>query len=204
MKAETKTANQRNGTSPRPRKAKASHSVRGGTSEANRLAVVILEVLAGQRTPTEAAALLEVSLPRYYQLETRAVEGLVAALEPRPLGKQPSLQTRIDKLQKQLDEAQRQTARQQALLRAAQRSLGLKPPAADNAKMAEKASPRRRKRRPTVRALKAADALKKNLRSLPSQPLKQQAEHSNEQPPPAANQAPLLKEPQRPLEGTPR
>jgi hypothetical protein len=203
MKAETKADSKRNGTAPRPRKAKAPHSARGGTSEANRLAVVILEVLAGQRTPTEAAALLELSLPRYYQLETRAVEGLVAALEPRPLGKQPSLQTRVDKLQKQLDEAQRQTARQQALLRAAQRSLGLKPSAPENAKASDKPAPGRRKRRPTVRALKAADALKKNLRSLSSQPLKQQAEHSNETPPPAANQAPLLKEQQTPVEGTP-
>lgn len=203
MKAETKADSKRNGTSPRPRKAKASHSVRGGTSEANRLAVVILEVLAGERTPTEAAALLELSLPRYYQLETRAVEGLVAALEPRPLGKQPSLQTRVDKLQKQLDEAQRQTARQQALLRAAQRSLGLKHPAADNAKKAEKASPRRRKRRPTVRALKAADALKKNLRSLPSQPLKQQADASSQTPQTTAKESAPLND-RTPVEGAPR
>jgi hypothetical protein len=203
MKAEAKTANKRNGTAPRPRKAKASHSVRGGTSEANRLAVVILEVLAGQRTPTEAAALLELSLPRYYQLETRAVEGLVAALEPRPLGKQPSLQTRVDKLQKQLDEAQRQTVRQQALLRAAQRSLGLKHPAADNAKKSEKPSPRRRKRRPTVRALKAADALKKNLRSLPSQPLKQQADASSQTPQTTAKESAPLND-RTPVEGAPR
>lgn len=203
MKAETKADSKRNGTSPRPRKAKASHSVRGGTSEANRLAVVILEVLAGERTPTEAAALLELSLPRYYQLETRAVEGLVAALEPRPLGKQPSLQTRVDKLQKQLDEAQRQTARQQALLRAAQRSLGLKHPAADNAKKAEKASPRRRKRRPTVRALKAADALKKNLRPLPSQPLKQQADASSQTPQTTAKESAPLND-RTPVEGAPR
>jgi transposase len=36
----------------------------------------------------------------YYVLETRALEGMVAACEPRPLGKQPSPQTRIDALEK--------------------------------------------------------------------------------------------------------
>ncbi len=53
-------------------------------SEAQRLAATILEVLAGLRSPPEASQALAVSLPRYYQLEARALEGLVAALAPRP------------------------------------------------------------------------------------------------------------------------
>jgi hypothetical protein len=48
--------------------------------------VAILEVLAGLRTPAEAAQSLQISLPRYYVLETRALEGLVAGCEPKPLG----------------------------------------------------------------------------------------------------------------------
>ena len=60
----------------RPRKApKKAHGVQGGSSEANRFAVVILEVLAGGRSPGEAAKVLGVTPPRYYQLETRALEG---------------------------------------------------------------------------------------------------------------------------------
>ena len=55
--------------------------------EAKRIAALVLEVLAGTRTPAEAAASLEVSLPRYYQLEGRAFQGLVAACEPLPHGR---------------------------------------------------------------------------------------------------------------------
>ena len=145
----------------RKRKAKGPHGVQGGTADANRLAVVILEVLAGMRTPTDAAAALAISLPRYYQLETRALEGLVVALEPRPMGKQPSPESRIVQLEKERDEARRESARQQALVRVAQRSLGIKPPAVE-AKQATRVG--RRRRRPAVRALKAAQALRKQSR----------------------------------------
>ena len=38
----------------------------GASAEAKRVAAAILEVLAGARTPTEAAQALGLSLPRYY------------------------------------------------------------------------------------------------------------------------------------------
>ena len=126
-------------------------------SQAQRFAATILEVLGGLRSPPEAAEALAVSLPRYYQLEARALEGLVAALAPRPQGKQPSLQNRIATLEKQLEVARRQCARQEALVRVTQRTLGL----VTTAKASE--PPRdargRKKRRPSVRALKAARTL---------------------------------------------
>ena len=56
-------------TAPRP-------GVSGAGTEAKRAAAVILEVLAGVRTPTAAAAALAIRLPRYYLLEQRAVQGL--------------------------------------------------------------------------------------------------------------------------------
>ena len=71
------------------RAPRSAHTFQGGTSEANRLAVAILEVLAGLRTPADAAAALGISVPRYYQLETRALEGMVTALEPRPPATSP-------------------------------------------------------------------------------------------------------------------
>ena len=111
---------------------RGAHAVQGGTSEANRRTVAVLEVLGGLRTPADAAAALGIAVPRYYQLETRALEGMVTALEPRSLGKQPSLEGRVARLQKELEQARRESARQQALVRVAQRSLGLKPPAAPN------------------------------------------------------------------------
>jgi hypothetical protein len=146
---------------PSPRK---QHGVQGGSSQANRIVVAILEVLAGMRSPAEAALALNISLVRYYLLETRALEGMVAACEPKPLGKQPSPQTRIVSLEKELQQARRECARQQALVRAAQRTVGL---SAADAKKA-KASPTRvkkgrKKRRPTVRALKAANTLREKI-----------------------------------------
>ena len=45
------------------------------TKEARQLAMLVLEVLAGAKTPSESADVLGVSLPRYYALETRALAG---------------------------------------------------------------------------------------------------------------------------------
>lgn len=127
--------------------------------EAQRLAAAILEVLAGVRSPPTAAELLKISLPRYYQLEARALAGLVSALAPRPKGKQPSLENRVKQLEKELEGARRACARQEALVRVTQRSLGfatpakVKPPPAANGQQ-------RKRRKPMVRALKAAQSLR--------------------------------------------
>src|SRR5262245_54019059 len=53
---------------------------------ARQRAALILEVLAGNRTPLQAAQALGVSLPRYYLLETQALHGLVTACEPAARG----------------------------------------------------------------------------------------------------------------------
>jgi hypothetical protein len=147
-----------------PSTPKRSHGMQGGTCEANRLAVVILEVLAGGRTPLEAATVMGVALPRYYQLEIRALQGMVAALEPRPKVRQPSPEGRIAQLEKALNESRRESARQQALVRAAQRGLGIKPASVTEGKPLGKDKSGRRKRRPTVRALKAAKVLAQESR----------------------------------------
>ena len=146
---------------PSPRN---QHGVQGGSKEANRIVVAILEVLAGVRSPAEAAEALKISLPRYYILEARALEGMVAACEPKPLGKQPSLETRIASLEKELQRAHRHCARQQALVRVAQRSVGLTATDTQKGKTSPKRDRKgRKKRRPTVRALKAADTLRSRV-----------------------------------------
>jgi hypothetical protein len=143
-----------------------THGLQGGSSEANRIAVAILEVLAGARSPTEAAEALKVSLPRYYLLETRALGGMVAACEPKSQGKQPSPDTRIAALEKELQRARRECARQQALVRVAQRSVGLSAAETQKGKASCPQDRRgRKKRRPAVRALKAANTLKSRLAS---------------------------------------
>ncbi len=141
--------------------------------DAQRVAAVILEVLAGMRTPTEAAAVVGLSVPRYYLWEQRALEGLVRACELRPKGQVISQRHQIAVLEKEVARLRQDCARQQALVRASQRTIGLaaSPPAAakPRGKVAGGTAQRsagnatvgktKRKRRPVARALKAVAAL---------------------------------------------
>jgi hypothetical protein len=143
-------------------------------SEARRRAAVILEVLAGVHTPTSAAQALGIGAQRYYLLEQQALQGLVSACEPRPKGRTMGSDRQIARLERELTVCRRELGRQQALARAAQRVLGLKVaavPAATAGKSgaAGKGQPagsgagggkRSRKRKPVVRALRAARVLK--------------------------------------------
>lgn len=151
----------RPGTAPTPR---------GGASpQARRQAAAILEVLAGVRRPSEAAQVLGTSLPRYYQLEQRALAGLVSACEPAPRGPRQDVTRQVARLEREKQRLQRECDRQQALVRVAQRSLGLLPPPSAKPATKESATPdgtgskRRRNRRPMVRALKAARSLAKEV-----------------------------------------
>jgi len=125
--------------------------------DAKRLAAAVLEVLAGARTPTDAATALGVSVPRYYQVESRALVGLLGACEPRPKGRVRSPQHDLDTLRKQKDRLQRELTRQQALVRAAQRTVGLPAPAAP---APAKTNGKKRRRRPVARALTVAARLR--------------------------------------------
>jgi hypothetical protein len=118
------------------------------------VAAAILEVLAGARTPAEAATALALSLPRYYQVETQALHGLVSACEPKPRGRQASPTREMAVLQKENERLRREAGRQQALVRAAQRSVGLAPPPAPARPGGKK--PRRRR---LARGLAAAARL---------------------------------------------
>jgi hypothetical protein len=136
--------------------------------DARRVAVAILEVLAGVRTPTDAAKTLGLSPPRYYLWEQRALEGLVRACEPRPKGKTVSQRRQVALLEKEVTRLRQECIRQQSLARAAQRTMTLpaatsvspkgngKPPAKPDGEPAGKG---KRKRRPVVRALQAAAVL---------------------------------------------
>jgi hypothetical protein len=161
-----------------PQKVRPRGPWRSGTAkarepvsrEAQRMAAAILEVLAGVRTPAGAASALGITVPRYYVWEQRAVAGLVAACEPQsPGGTSPRWQ--IAMLEKEVERLKQQCARQEALTRAAQRTLGLAPlPVASRAtkdarvaqsKAGHKPGDKRsRPRRPVVRALKAAAGLR--------------------------------------------
>jgi hypothetical protein len=135
------------------KKNRTGPRIDGGSAEARKWAAAILEVLAGEWTPGQGAQVLGVGLPRYYAVESRAMTGLVAACEPRRgrRGRQPEKE--VADLKKQVVRLERECVRKQALLRASQRTAGIQVPVS-------KAKPKRR-RRPTVRALKMAAVLRK-------------------------------------------
>jgi hypothetical protein len=143
---------------PRQRAPKVVGGVKLGratTAEGRKLAAAILEVLAGARTPAQAAEALGVSLPRYYQIEQRALEGLLQSCEPRAKGRQKRPEDQAARLQGENDRLQRELTRQQALVRMAQRSVGLPPPVTPAKK------PGKRQRKPLRRALALATRLRK-------------------------------------------
>jgi hypothetical protein len=121
--------------------------------DAKRTAAVILEVLAGMRTPLQAAEALGVSLPRYYQLEAQALAGLVAACTPKPKGRQANPTREAMALRRDNERLQRELARQQTLVRLSQRGLGVAPPPA------KPVAKKGRQRKPVVRALTLATRL---------------------------------------------
>jgi hypothetical protein len=137
----------------------------GASREARRLAAVLLDVLAGARTPPEAAEVLGVSLPRYYQLEDRGLTGLVAACVARPRGRQANAETELHALTKENARLKKELARYQALVRLTQRTVGVPPPAP-----AKAAGHKKRKRKPTVRAMRRAERLRQEAEAGAGEP----------------------------------
>jgi len=157
-------------TNPKRRRLTAKSKATGpqtltGSRAAKRQAVVLLGVLSGLRGPEEGSEALEVSLNRYYQLETRGLQGLISALEPRPKGRQRTPEGELEQLRQEKERLSHQLSRNQALLRATQRSLGL--PRSRSAETNSgrvggkgKTNKKTRRRSRTVRATKAIAVLR--------------------------------------------
>lgn len=133
--------------------------LKSGSSEAKQRAAAVLEVLAGERLPSEAAAELGISVPCYYLLEIRALKAFLTGCEPaeQRKGRQINPDKKIQQLELENRRLKRDVARQQALLRVAQRTIGL------SAARRTPAKGERRRRRPTVRALRAVHDLRVGL-----------------------------------------
>lgn len=93
--------------------------IEAGSAESRRLAAAILDVLAGGRTPAQAAEAIGITLPRYYALEYRALEGFVKACEPRPRGRTRKPEKEIVTLRRDVERLEREVERHRALVRAA-------------------------------------------------------------------------------------
>lgn len=128
-----------------------------GSIKARRMAVGLLEVLSGAKGPLEGSEYLGVSLNRYYQLETRGLQGLISALEPRPRGQVRSETRKLELAEAEGRRLKRELLRHQALLRAAQRSLGLK--IASRRKLAVGTDPKTGKKRRRVAAARATKVI---------------------------------------------
>jgi len=146
-------------------KKKAAKAKPVASAQARRSACAVLQVMAGERTPADAATALAISTPAYYLLESRALDGLVKACEPRlKRGRVRTAESEIAQLKKQCARLEREVVRYQALARASQRSAGVpapKKPAKKTGKVKGK-----RKRKPSVRALKMAKRLQPEAESL--------------------------------------
>jgi len=125
-------------------------------ARARKQAAAVLEVLAGLRTPQQAADELGISLPTYFNLEIRAMRGLTFACCAQPPGRQQTLAPKLRQAQSRLAELEQQMGRYQALLRTAQRSAGLAPPVPPK----RPAGARRAPRKPSVRAMRTITALR--------------------------------------------
>lgn len=154
-------------------RTRPAHPAPHATTEAQRRAAAILEVLAGVRTPQEASEVLKICVNHYYLLERKGLAALVAACEPAPhRGRVPTAQRRVEQLERELAASRRDCQRQAALVRAAQRAVGL-PCSAVTAQPASRPSrarggkPKSRRRRREPRALRAARALHKSLVNTP-------------------------------------
>ena len=96
-----------------------------GSRRARQVAVAVLDALSGEVGVTEAAESLSISLSRYYQLETKALDGMLRALEPRGKGPRMTPEREIKALRTEKQALEKELRRHQNLLRAAHRTVGL-------------------------------------------------------------------------------
>ncbi len=138
------------------RRVPASAEAAAGSRDARRRVAAVLDVWTGLCTPLEAAQLLGVSLPRYYVFETRLLEQMIEACEDRPRGRQLGPEREIAVLKREVERLKQECARKQALVRVVQRTAGLPLPE----RRPVTAKGKKRPRRPTIRALAIASALR--------------------------------------------
>ena len=118
-----------------------------------RHAALLLEAWSGVRSTQSAADAMGIVLTRFYQLEARALQSLVEAMEPRPRGRQRTHASELAKLKAEKQRLSRDVERFQSLYRTSQRALGIavaKPPEKGNTPAP--GGPGKRKRGPRKRA----------------------------------------------------
>lgn len=121
-----------------------------GSPYAKKLASILLEAFSGVIGPQDASEAMGLTLPRYYQLETRALQALIESMEPRQRGPQPNPSRELERLETENTRLRKELRRYQTLHRAAQGALGFTStatePGAESRSSKKKATRKRRKR----------------------------------------------------------
>ena len=142
-----------------PREKKVRPAITG-SEHAKRVAAVILEVVSGVRGAQEGAEVLGISSMRYYQLEERALQGMVTALEPRAKGPRvPSPEETLKQVERERERTKREVGRLQTLLRMVRKSVHLEEPRWGAAGAGTKANGKKH-RKPMRRVEKLIERLK--------------------------------------------
>lgn len=132
-------------------------NVDGADETMRRNAACVLEVLAGLRSPEEAARTLGVSVPTYYNLEARALHGLLHGCRTESPGRKLALEKKVRVAEARAAELERQLQRYRAVLRNARRAARILGPDGDG-DVADGVG-----RTPRIRATRAIDALRDAL-----------------------------------------
>lgn len=117
-------------TKPRKARAPKPYQPTGpktlqGSDKARKSVAVVLEVLTGIRGPQDGADALGITLSRYYAIETRGLQGMLTALEPRPRGRVLTPAREIERLRQETTRLSRDVERGRAVLRALERTVGV-------------------------------------------------------------------------------
>ena len=144
---------------PQPAGAKALR----GSDEAKRKAAVFLEALTGVRTTQSASDELGIALARYYVLETRMLQAMIDALEPKPRGRRRSAESELELQRAETKRLEREVLRLQSLYRATQRALGVKKEPGAKSKKATK----KRRQRKETRGDRVLKELRKPIDTVP-------------------------------------
>ena len=107
----------------KPRKQSPLAGIEGNET-AKKRAWMVLSVLSGQMGVSEAVREEKLSPSRYYQLETKALKGMVYALSPEEGQARGTMQERLERAQRKLAKLEEEQARQRQLLRMARKMWG--------------------------------------------------------------------------------
>lgn len=96
-----------------------------GSDAARRQAALLLEVWSGVRTMQAASDAMGIAVTRFYQLEARALQMMVSAMEPRSRGRPRTAESELGRLKAEKQRLVRDVERFQSLYRTTQRALGI-------------------------------------------------------------------------------